>query len=274
MLDNPYGNSKRKAEEALVGYQETTGGKVFIFRLTNVFGKFCKPFYNSVVATYCYQATHGQELRVDDPNRLIDFIYIDDVIKSFVGIIDGQLPVLKDSFVVVQPLYPVSLSELARKIENLKENRKKGVIPDFRSLFDKYLYSTFLSYLEKEDFAYLSEKKQDSRGYLFELIKSDQAGQVFVSRTSPGVTRGNHYHHTKIEKFCVVDGIARISFVHTISHETIDYVVEGLECKVVDIPPGWAHRITNIGERDLITIFWANEIFDQGRSDTYSLSGQ
>jgi len=269
VLDNPYGISKHQAEVDLLDFQSKTGSKVMIFRLTNVFGKFCKPFYNSVVATYCYQATHGEELQVNDPSRVIDFIYVDDIVRTFVGIIRGESPVYIDTFAVIQPSYTILLGDLARKVNLFRENREKGLIPDFYNQFDKYLYSTFLSYLDKDNFGYVSTKNQDQRGYLFELIKSEHSGQVFVSRTLPGITRGNHFHHTKIEKFCVVDGKALIAFRHAITQEKVEYLIEGTECRILDIPPGWTHSITNIGDTDLITIFWANEIFDPSRPDTY-----
>ena len=142
-------------------------------------------------------------------------------------------------------------------------------MPDLGSPFVKYLYATYLSYLETIDLACSPLKKVDARGYLFEFMRSSASGQLFVSRTMPGVTRGNHYHHTKVEKFCVVEGSARISLRHMVTHERADFDVEGRECKIVEIPPGYTHSITNTGDLDLLTLFWANEPFDASKPDTY-----
>lgn len=267
-LDNPYGLSKREAERIVMDYADRSGAKAYIYRLQNAFGKWSRPFYNSVVSTFCYQAAHGQEFRIDDPTKVVEFVYVDDIVRSFVGILDDLEPVRRGGFCVVESSYPVSLGQLAEKLTRFVASRRDCVLPELSDVFEKKLYSTYLSYLEPEAFAYPAEKKADARGYLFELIKSPHAGQIFVSRTLPGITRGNHYHHTKVEKFCVVDGRARIAFRHIASGERISLEVEGEDCRVVDIPPGWTHNITNIGERDLITLFWANEIFDAQNPDT------
>lgn len=269
-LDNPYGVSKRNAEIALAGFAERTGAPVFIFRLTNVFGKMCRPYYNSVVATFCHQATHGESFRIDDPARMMELVYIDDVVRAFTRIIDGEHLKTGKEYLSVEPSFFIGLGELAAKIHSFREKRGTGLIPDFGNLLDKYLYSTFLSYLDAHELAYSAEKRSDQRGYLFEMVKSEHAGQVFVSRTLPGITRGNHFHDTKVEKFVVIDGRAKIALRHTVSNDSVEYVVTGEECKIVDIPPGWTHSITNIGSTDLITVFWANEIFDAAHADTFA----
>ncbi len=269
-LDNPYGVSKRNAEQELVRFREEMGAPVWVYRFTNVFGKWSRPFYNSVVATFCYQAAHGQLLHVDDPARVMEFMYIDDVVGSFLRVVDGAEPEMTGEWATVRPTFSILLRDLAAKIVRLAEIRTTCVMPDFGSLFDKYLYTTFLSYLEKDALSYQAVKKEDQRGYLIELFKSHHTGQIFVSRTLPGVVRGNHYHHTKVEKFCVVDGQARIAFRHIVTQEHVEYIVDGAEGKIVDIPPGWTHSITNIGQGDLITIFWAHEMFDPEHPDTYA----
>ncbi len=268
-LDNPYGKSKYDAELILQRYREHSRAKVFIYRLTNVFGKWCKPFYNSVVATFCHQAAHNEPYRIDDPDKAVDFIYIDDIVQDFLqycntDVIDNTLPLYS-----IAKSYRLSIGELAEKLDFFKRVRTTCLLPDFSDPLEKYLYSTYLSYLETGDFMYGAEKKTDARGYLFELIKSKSAGQIFVSRTIPGITRGNHYHDTKVEKFCVVEGSGLISFRHMITGETFSVEAAGVDCKIVDIPPGYTHSIKNVGQNDLITIFWANEIFDQTRPDTY-----
>jgi len=268
-LDNPYGVSKLHGELAASSYGERSGAPVYVFRLANAFGKWSRPFYNSVIATFCHQAAHGEPFRIDDPAKQIDFVYIDDIVAALVGILDGKEPPLQDGHYSVQPVFPVAIGKIADMLHRFVESRSTCVLPDLSDPFEKRLYSTYLSYLETVEFSYRAEKKSDARGYLYELIKSPHAGQVFVSRTLPGITRGNHYHHTKVEKFCVVEGRARISFRQVSTGETYSLEVEGAECKVVDIPPGWTHNIANIGTNDLLTLFWANEIFDQSNPDTY-----
>lgn len=268
-LDNPYGVSKLHGEEVAAEYAKRSGAPVFVFRLANAFGKWSRPFYNSVIATFCHQAAHGEPFRVDNPSKVIEFVYIDDIVEAFVGILDGVNPPVIEGFCAVLPTFPVSIGTIAGTLARFSESRKTCVLPELADSFEKRLYSTYLSYLETDAFAYNAEKKTDARGYLFELIKSPHAGQVFVSRTLPGITRGNHYHHTKVEKFCVVDGSATISFRHMATDERVSFTIEGSECRVVDIPPGWTHNITNTGSGDLITLFWANEIFSPERPDTY-----
>ena len=266
--NSPYGMSKKRAEEELLGFKKATGATVIIFRLTNVFGKWAKPFYNSVVATFCYQATHGEKLRIEDPSKIIEFVYIDDVIEAFLGLLDGKTN-SGEEFISLRQSYCCTLEELAAAIRGFGEFRNGANLPDLRTPFLKYLYSTYLSYLDASDLAYSMKKNEDTRGYLFEFMKSNLSGQVFVSRTVPGVTRGNHYHHTKVEKFCVIEGKARISLRHMLTDERIDFDVEGRECKVLVIPPGYTHSIANTGDIDLLTLFWANEPFDSTRPDTY-----
>lgn len=267
-LDNPYGASKRHAERILLDYSRRSGAQVYPYRLANAFGKWTKPFYNSVIATFCYQATIGEPFRVDDPAKVIDFVYIDDIVASFMGVVDGKVSMQKDGFYSVEPTFSVSLGSIAEKLGRFILSRSSCVLPVLSDTFEKYLYSTYISYLDAENLSYAADKKSDNRGYLFEFIKSPHAGQIFISRTLPGVTRGNHYHHTKVEKFCVVDGRAMISFRHIASGKKTRIEVEGNECRIVDIPPGWTHNIMNVGEKDLITIFWASEIFTQEKPDT------
>ncbi|WP_304226137.1 NAD-dependent epimerase/dehydratase family protein [Gracilinema caldarium] len=267
-LDNPYGVSKKTAEEEIKKYWLETGNKICIYRLPNVFGKWCKPFYNSVVATFCYSLTHNEPITIIDKDKEINFIYIDDVVSTLIKHLENNVKYQAEP-IIPGPTYAITLGRLAEILQQCLHIRKGGDLPDFSDKLQKYLYSTFLSYYDTSDIIYNAEKKEDQRGYLFELIKSKYAGQIFVSRTLPGVTRGNHYHDTKVEKFCILDGSAVIKLRHMVTGEINEIYVEGYECKIIDIPPGWTHNITNIGKTDLITLFWANEVYNPNNPDTY-----
>ncbi|MCE7979620.1 MAG: NAD-dependent epimerase/dehydratase family protein [Caldilinea sp. CFX5] len=269
-LDNPYGRSKRMAEEALCHYAAQSKAYVAIYRLPNVFGKWCRPHYNSVVATFCHQLARDLPITISDPKRELNLIYIDDVVAQF----QQELDCTKKSGVQwpqAQPTQQTTLDELAALLQSFRRLRTELVTPNFGDTFTHQLYATYLSYLPQDAFAYALEQKCDARGCLAEFIKAPNFGQIFVSRTAPGVTRGNHYHHTKTEKFLVLAGSALIRFRHLHSAEVIEYPVKGEEFRVVDIPPGYTHAIENIGSTELVTLFWASEIFTPERPDTYAL---
>ncbi len=275
-LDNPYGVSKRQAEEVLADYARRDGTRVVIFRLTNVFGKWCRPNYNSVVATFCHNIANDLPITISDPNREIDFIHVDDVIRCFMEEVQGygsqvQGPGSQRGGVIyreVGPSYRVSLGRLADLLRSFRSSRQSLLVPDFSDPFTHKLYGTFLAYLTPDDFAYDLTRRTDPRGSLAEFVKSPPFGQIFVSRTKPGITRGNHYHHSKTEKFLVLEGEAIIRFRHIKSNEVIEYPVKGEDYRVLDIPTGYTHSIENVGEGELITLFWASEIFDPERPDT------
>ena len=267
-LDNPYGASK-KAAEASVLKLARRGAPVYIYRLPNVFGKWCRPNYNSVVATFCHNIAHDSEISISDLKAEVSLVYIDDVVSSFIQAMDGSLKASGDNFYEIPRQFKISLGELASKIRAFRDSRKNLLIPNLEKDFDRFLYATYNSYLKVDDFSYVLDMKRDDRGWLAEFIKSEQSGQIFVSRTKPGVSRGNHWHHTKIEKFLVLDGKADIKFRKVDSKEIIIYSVSGDELKVVDIPAGYTHSITNIGTDDLITLFWADELFNPDKPDTY-----
>lgn len=389
-LDNPYGVSKRMAEEAVGAWAKgqgegakSQGPRAIVFRLKNVFGKWCRPNYNSVTATFCHNIAHDLPITIADPGRELDLVYIDDVIRAFLAALEERragresggktgghaeaaeakatvdrgnagavvpapattarepraLPSTTASnmleappveFREVTPTYRVTVGELADRIRTYRESRKTLVLPDFSDPFNRCLYATYLSYLDGADFPYALEQRTDPRGSLAEFVKSAAGGQIFVSRTKPGVTRGNHYHHTKTEKFLVVEGEAIIRFrplsgqgpsakgegqgakgpkqdaksgeqkakrqVPTcesaalspsplapgssplasgsspLALDLIEHRVSGKEFKVVDIPPGYTHSIENVGTSELVTLFWASEVFDPARPDTYPLS--
>ena len=275
-LDNPYGVSKRLAEEALQRFAEDTGAECVVHRFKNLFGKWCRPDYNSVTATFCHNIANDLPIQISDPAHEIDLTHIDDVVKAFVGEMELGTP----GFRFAEPLSAmrITLGELAAKIRSFRDMRTSLVLPDFSNDFERALYGTYLTYLNEKEFEYGLEKRSDQRGSLAEFLKSSSMGQIFVSRTNPGVTRGDHYHHTKTEKFLVLEGEAVIRFRHIQPEvrgqrseisEVIEYRVAGKDFKVVDIPPGYTHSIENIGTGVLVTLFWASEMFDQEKPDTY-----
>lgn len=268
-LDNPYGISKRKAEDILIDYGKRTGAPVYIYRLTNVFGKWSRPNYNSVVATFCYNISRGFDINISDRNKELELVYIDDVVAAFMDILNNEQKLNTSQYMTVKPTYMVTLGGLVDKIYQLRDVRETHVVPDLSDDFMKCLYATYLSYLDKREFSYNLDVKTDNRGCLAELIKSENFGQIFVSKTHAGIIRGNHYHNTKIEKFCVLQGKAVIKFRHIVTNEIISYHVSGEQFEVVDIPPGYTHSIENLSEGEMIVLFWADQIFNPQRPDTY-----
>ncbi len=265
--DNPYGTSKRLAEETLRRFAEKTGAECVVYRLKNLFGKWCRPNYNSVTATFCHNLAHGLPIHISDRARELELTYIDDAVAAFLTELDPGKPGFR--FAPSLPCRRVTLGELAEKIRAFRDSRTSLQLPDFRDRFDRSLYATYLSYLAGEEFGYGLEVRSDQRGSLAEFLKSPAMGQIFVSRTRPGVTRGNHYHHTKTEKFLVLQGDAMIRFRHIESDQVIEHRLRGEDFRVMDIPPGYTHSLENIGQDDLVTLFWASEVFDPEHPDTY-----
>jgi UDP-2-acetamido-2,6-beta-L-arabino-hexul-4-ose reductase len=270
-LDNPYGASKKQAEDLVRAYGRETGAAVFVFRLPNVFGKWSRPNYNSVVATFCYNTAQGLPLEVHDPAREVSLVHIDDVVAEFLAAFRGTPHWGPDGDPAVPRTFTITLGELADRIGRFPQTRLTREVPGVGDDLTRLLYSMYLSYLPEDRFAYALDAKRDPRGWLAEILRSPDLGQIFVSVTRPGITRGNHWHHTKTEKFIVVSGEALIRFRPLTGTEVIEYPVSGGEPHVVDIPPGYAHSITNTGTTDLITLFWASEPFDPGRPDTHVL---
>jgi UDP-2-acetamido-2,6-beta-L-arabino-hexul-4-ose reductase len=268
--DNPYGRSKRAAEEVVLDYHRQTGAAVRIYRFPNVFGKWSRPDYNSVVATFCHHISRALPVQVSNRANLIRLVYIDDVVRAFLGIADSALLGPAVTHPEIQPIFPITLGELHDLIVSFRDGREKLLVPDLADPLTRCLYSTYLSFLEGDRLARPVELKSDNRGWLFELIKSPHAGQVFVSRTRPGITRGHHYHDTKIEKFCVIQGEGVIRIRGVADHRVIEYPVSDRAISMVDIPPGCAHSIENTGTGDMVTLFWASEVFDPGTPDVYS----
>lgn len=269
-LGNPYGLSKKNAEDLLIAFSKETGTSVKIYRLSNVFGKWCRPNYNSVVATFCHNIANDLPIQINNPEAAVSLIYIDDIVNDFIGSIEEE-PSVFSSFSHIQPVFTVTLKQLSEKLYSFREMRQTLVLPDYSDLFTKYLYTTYLSYLPEDGFSYKLASHYDERGSLTELLKSPNFGQIFISSTKPGITRGNHYHHTKVEKFCVVKGCGRISFRRIDSSEIISYDVTGEQIEMVDIPPGYTHNIENTGTDEMIVLFWSNEMFSKENPDTFFL---
>ncbi|WP_283715068.1 NAD-dependent epimerase/dehydratase family protein [Clostridium perfringens] len=269
-LDNAYGQSKKGAEEALIKYMADTKGNVFIFRLPNVFGKWCRPNYNSAIATFCHNIARGEEVWISDPSKEMTLVYIDDVVRNIKNVIDNEKTYIP-GYQNVDIEHKATLGEIVDLINSFKESRKSLMIPNMENELTKKLYSTYLSYLPEKDFSYPLKMNVDNRGSFTEFIKSKDRGQVSVNISKPGITKGNHWHDTKNEKFLVVSGEGVIRFRKVDSEEIIEYKVSGEKLEVVDIPVGYTHSIINTGERDMVTIMWVNEIFDPEKPDTIYL---
>jgi len=267
--DNPYGRSKLRAESAVEAYGDA-GGCGVIFRLPNVFGKWSRPNYNSAVATFCRNIARGLDITISDPDRCVDLVYIDDVVKAFVGLLS---PMLSSGVhrPAVEPVTRITLGNLVAELQGMHDIRTSLHLPDMADYFRRCLFATYLSFLPPDGFAYRLVERQDQRGSLAELLKSPHFGQIFISRTKPGIERGNHFHDTKFEKFCVVEGEAVIRFRHVQGNEVLSYAVKGNEFRVVDIPPGYTHSIENVGAGEMVVLFWASEPFDPKTPDTYSM---
>jgi UDP-2-acetamido-2,6-beta-L-arabino-hexul-4-ose reductase len=267
--DNPYGVSKRHAEAELERFAGDTGADVVVFRFKNIFGKWSRPNYNTVVATFCHNAAHGIPLAVDAPDRGLELVYIDDVVDALVAEIDRTASVPGFSFAPEMAGYTVTLGDLADTISGFAAMRTTGVLPELGDPLTAHLYSTYLSFLDGPETAYALDKKSDERGSLAEFVKSPHAGQIFVSRTRPGITRGNHYHHSKTEKFLVVEGSAIVRLENVSTGERVEHAIEGHDYRVVDIPPGYTHSIENVGPGEMVVLFWASEMFDPSAPDTF-----
>lgn len=273
-LDNDYGKSKKHAEDAIFAHGQATGAPVYVFRMEGVFGKWCRPNYNSVVATFCYNIARGLPIEVRDPAYELPLVYIDDVVGCILdAMLEGKVQRDKEGYCRIHPVHRVTLGRLAELIEGFAQARKGSLAvpcmaPDS---FEKKLYSTFLSYLPTDQFAYDLTMHCDDRGSFTEALRTPERGQVSVNISRPGIVKGNHWHHTKNEKFLVVQGEGVIRFRRIDSDEVITYHVSGKKLQVVDIPCGYTHNIENVGSEDMVTVMWANECFDPDHPDTFYL---
>ena len=326
-LDNPYGVSKRAAEDAVRAYGARTGAAVFVYRLANVFGKWCRPNYNSAVATWCHNRARGLDIQVRDRAATVTLVYIDDVVESFISCLVGRAPrnaakmaaspvsaakmaaspvsaakmaaspvsaakmaaspvsadlTGKAAFqaapgasgadvLTVEPNYTKTLGEIVDLLETFVDESQTLNVPDQRDGFAKKLYATYLSYLPEDQFAYPLTMHCDNRGSFTEILHTAERGQVSVNVSRPGVVKGQHWHHTKHEKFLVVSGEGAIRFrkMDDPAAQVITYRVSGAKLEVVRIPPGYTHNIENLGTTDMVTVMWANEVFDPQRPDTF-----
>lgn len=267
-LDNPYGKSKKAGEDLMFSYEKETGAKVFVYRLPNVFGKWCRPNYNSAVATFCNNIARDLEIKVNDPEVVMNLVYIDDVVNEFINAMEGKAHV-EEKFGYIPVVHTIKLGKIVDLIYSFKESRKNLMLPDMKDEFSKKLYSTYLSYLPENKFSYKLNSNIDNRGSFTEAFKTDDKGQVSINISKPGIVKGNHWHHTKNEKFLVVKGTGIIRFRKIDSDQIIEYKVSGETLEVVDIPCGYTHNIENIGDTDMVTVMWANELFDKEKPDTY-----
>lgn len=263
-LDNDYGKSKKMAED----YMFASGLPVYVYRLANVFGKWCRPNYNSAAATFCYNIANNLPIEIRDRNYVVHYNYIDDICKEFLAVVEGSSRSHKE-ILSVQPIHDCSLGHLADLLYSFKESRKTIMAPSMEDPFEKKLYATYLSYLPEDNFSYNLNMHCDQRGSFTEFIHTKNEGQVSINIAHPGITKGNHYHHTKNEKFLTVEGKCSIKFRKIGTDKVIEYIVSGEKLQVVDIPCGYTHNITTIGDKDSVTVMWANEPFDPDNPDTF-----
>lgn len=267
--NNPYGRSKLAAENSLIEFSKETGVQIGIYRLPNVFGKWSKPNYNSVVATFCYNIAQELPIVINDEDSPLSLAYVDDVVRSFLATIDGTHVLTQ--FIDVQPTYQTTVGEVAAIIQSFRSCRSTLEIGPVGVGLQRALYSTYVSHLPTSQFSYPVEQHGDSRGVFVEMLKTTESGQFSYFTAHPGITRGEHYHHSKTEKFLVIHGRARFGFRNILTGEKYSLEILGKDAKIVETVPGWTHDITNIGTDEMIVMLWANEIFDRENPDTYAM---
>jgi UDP-2-acetamido-2,6-beta-L-arabino-hexul-4-ose reductase len=266
LLDNPYGASKRAAEQEVEKYAAASGAPGHVFRLPNVFGKWCRPNYNSGVATFCHNIARGMPITVNDASAPLRLVYVDDVVDAMIRIV--REPGKREGAAVVSPVYETTVGEVATMIREFAQSRDTRLTARVGTGFTRALYATYVSYLPPGAFAYSLTRHADARGVFAEMLKTPDCGQFSFFTAHPGVTRGGHYHHTKTEKFLVVKGRAKFGFRHIVTNEVHELLVTGDESRVVETVPGWAHDITNVGDDEMVVMLWANEVFDPQKPDT------
>ena len=269
-LGTPYGESKRAGEGAVAALAERPDQSCTIFRLPNVFGKWCRPNYNSAVATFCYNIARGQPIRVDSPAAALRLVYIDDLVDAMIATIEAPQPGL--SWGTVDPVYETTVTEVAALLTSFRDSRASLMTERVGTGLTRALYSTYVSYLPTDAFAYPVPIHGDERGVFVEMLKTTDSGQFSFFTAHPGITRGRHYHHSKTEKFLVIKGRARFGFRHILTDEFVSLETSGDAPQIVETIPGWSHDITNIGTEELVVMLWANEIFDRDRPDTIARS--
>lgn len=266
--DNAYGRSKLSAEIAANALSVDVGNSVVVFRLPGVFGKWCKPNYNSVVATFCYNIARDLPIKVNDPMAALRLVYVDDVVSALIAALQSSPP--GAVLTIVQPEFNITLGDLAAQIRAFASSRVNLMIERVGAGLVRALYSTYVSYLPKENFSYSVPQFSDSRGVFVEMLKTLDSGQFSYFTAHPGVTRGGHYHHSKTEKFLVIKGQALFRFRNLLTNEQLQIRTSGENPQVVDTIPGYVHDITNLGNEEMVVMLWANEIFDRERTDTFN----
>lgn len=270
-VNNEYGKSKKAGEEYLTEYGIKNGIKTYVFRLPNVFGKWCKPNYNSAIATFCNNIACDLPIKVNNRDTVLSLVYIDDVVADFINAMSDNVKCI-DGYCCVSVEYHESLGNIVDTIKGFSNSRLNYHIPNlYNDSLNKKLYSTYLSYLPEDKFGYELKMNVDDRGSFTEFVKTKDFGQVSVNISKPNIVKGNHWHHSKNEKFLVVSGNGVIRFRRVGCIKVIEYFVSGDKLKVIDIPCGYTHNIENLGNSDLVTIMWANEQFDPNKPDTYYL---
>lgn len=268
-LDNDYGKSKKAGEDYILDYGSNNSIATYVFRLPNVYGKWCRPNYNSAIATFCNNIARGLEIKVNDRSTLLTVVYIDDVVNAFIDAADGVVTRDDDGYCKVPVEDKITLGEIVDTLYSFKDSRKTLSVANMNRGVIKKLYSTYLSYLPEDEFAYDLRMNADARGSFTEFLRTDGQGQVSINISKPHIVKGNHWHHTKNEKFLVVKGTGVIRFRKIGTDKVIEYPVSGDKLQVVDIPCGYTHNIENVGDDDMVTVMWANEPFDKDRPDTF-----
>ena len=267
-LDNDYGKSKKAGEELLFKYGKDNNVDVFAYRFPNLFGKWCRPNYNSAVATFCNNIANDLPIQVNDEKTELTLAYVDDVCEELINCMNNKQTT--DGIYCKVPIeYKKTLGEITKLLYSFKNNEKGIMVPSTGDEFTKKLYATYISYVPLNKMVVDLEEHKDERGVFCELVRTKEAGQVSISTTNPDIVRGGHYHNTKMERFIVVKGKAKIKFEHVITHETYEFEVSEDKLQYVTIPVGYQHSINNIGDKELVLIIWANELFDKEKPDTF-----
>ena len=269
-LNNPYGVSKAGAESAIAAYREKTGCATYVYRLPNVFGKWCKPNYNSAIATFCYNTINDLPITVHNADAPLNLVYIDDVCHAFVSLLTNT-PLAPEEYSHVEPVYKTTVGKVVSLLSDFKQSRTSLITNKVGAGFERALYSTYLSYFKPEQFTYDVPSYADERGSFSEMLKTKDSGQFSFFTAHPGITRGGHYHHTKNEKFLVLNGEARFKFKHIVTGDEYELITSEQVRTIVETVPGWTHDITNIGSEELIVMLWANEIFNRDKPDTVAM---
>lgn len=267
--DSDYGKSKLAGEQVIIDYSKRTGADVFIYRYPNLFGKWSQPNYNTVIATWCHNISRDLPIQVNDPSVEIELVYIDDVVTEILNAMNGKANKVEDNYYSVPQSSKVTLGEIHQLLVSFKESRETLFIPNMSKGFETQLYSTYLSFLPVDKFSYPLTMHKDERGSFTEFIKSNDRGQVSINISKPGITKGEHWHHSKNEKFLVVKGSGMIQLRDINGNQVIEYNVSGDKLEVIDIPTGYTHNIINTYDEDMVTVMWVNEPFDPDHSDTY-----